>query len=346
MEPSSVHTRSTCVPRKRRDTAPAACESWCLPSHCGQWCRCAACTSCLEETKALPLCRLQPRPLQGRWYRKPAAGWHHKEPCIDQHRGTPAHFVPDNCSVARHSVRRLRGRIMLIGDSLIQFQFDALLAWLRRAGRTMQCTAIHRPETSLAQTSRTARRGGRLRDRLPELLYVNRYQGAEMDCEARGAPALTLMVRRLNLLPPSEAALARVLDPLFAPVGRDGIVVLNVGLWYGPLARLGGLHESAHHGAMSPQVRPSREVRGSERCRSQCRGRARRPRRRGEHLASSRAQPPRRTSGGGDSSSQRDSSSRGARHGARHGARLTLHRCALTRRACMSPAPLATCPLA
>ena len=159
---------------------------------------------------------------------------------------------------------------MLIGDSLMQFQFDALLAWLRRAGRTMQCTAIHRPETSLAQTSRTARRGGRLRDRLPELLYVNRYQGAEMDCEARGAPALTLMVRRLNLLPPSEAALARVLDPLFAPVGRDGTVVLNVGLWYGPLARLGGLHASAHHGATSPQVRPSREARGSERCRSQC----------------------------------------------------------------------------
>jgi hypothetical protein len=159
---------------------------------------------------------------------------------------------------------------MLIGDSLMQFQFDALLAWLRRAGRTMQCTAIHRPETSLTQTSRTARRGGRLRDRLPELLYVNRYQGAEMDCVARGAPALTLMVRRLNLLPPSEAALARVLDPLFAPVGRDGTVVLNVGLWYGPLARLGGLHASAHHGAISPQVRPSREARGSERCRSQC----------------------------------------------------------------------------
>ena len=69
---------------------------------------------------------------------------------------------------------------------------------------------------------------------------MNRYQGAEMDCVARGAPALTLMVRRLNLLPPSEAALARVLDPLFAPVGRDGIVVLNVGLWYGPLWRGSG----------------------------------------------------------------------------------------------------------
>eukprot|EP00966_Prymnesium_polylepis_P118940 2749089-Prymnesium_polylepis.1 len=46
------------------------------------------------------------------------------------------------------------------------------------------------------------------------------------------------MARRLNLLPPShEAGGAAFLSRLVAPVGRSGTVLVNVGLWYGALAR-------------------------------------------------------------------------------------------------------------
>lgn len=55
-------------------------------------------------------------------------------------------------------------------------------------------------------------------------------------CVAKTRPPLTIMARRLNLLPVMEAELARVFDSLAALVGHEGILVLNVGLWVSTLA--------------------------------------------------------------------------------------------------------------
>ena len=256
-----------CVPHKHRDSSHAACEPWCRRSHCGHWCRCSACTACKVGVE-LPRCRYDHQPLRGRWHRQPFGGFRNKEACIDKHRGEPGHFAPSNCSLQRHGVTRLRGNLMLVGDSLMQFQFDALVAWLNRAGRHMKCRPVHRSEAMAAaarQTAATSAAGGSsssgsgsgssgggsggssgsLRERMAELLFANRYQGTEMDCVAANAPALKLSVRRLNLLPPSEAALAPILDGLLGSVGRHGIALLNVGLWYGPLARRGARHAAA-----------------------------------------------------------------------------------------------------
>jgi hypothetical protein len=125
---------------------------------------------------------------------------------------------------------------MLVGDSLMQYQFDALLAWQRRSGLALNCKHVEQPAPD---TSRSRDLGSttaaRRRAAVRQLMVAAKYDTRTQDCSRSG---LTLMMRRLNLLPISYAEIVRVLDSLFAPLGSNGVAVLNVGLWYGPLARL------------------------------------------------------------------------------------------------------------
>lgn len=135
---------------------------------------------------------------------------------------------------------------MFIGDSLTQYQFDALLAWLRRAGMPMRCTKVAESEsgfTNGASSSTALKR--RRHAAIREMMTVAKYEGANMDCMR---PGLTLMLRRLNLLPLPGTALTRYLDAIFAPLGglsEGSVAVINVGLHYGPLSRHAAFSDQA-----------------------------------------------------------------------------------------------------
>ena len=188
-----------------------------------------------------PICPLpfgQSAPLHGTWQRRPRGGFSEHSTCLDgSKRGAPAIFLPNNCTLRRLPARALRGRVMLIGDSLMQYQFDALLAWQRRSGLPLRCRPFKQPSlisdvprSDDAKNTRATRRRAAVR----ELLTKSRYDGEPQDCSR---PGLQLMVRRLNLLPADDAELDHALNVLLAPLGERGVAVLNVGLWYGPLAR-------------------------------------------------------------------------------------------------------------
>ena len=131
---------------------------------------------------------------------------------------------------------------MFVGDSLTQYQFDALLAWLRRAGMPMRCTKVDEAGLrflSAADSNKVAAglKKRRRHEAIREMMISAKYDGANLDCMR---PGLTLMLRRLNLLPLPATALTRYLDALLAPLGgvSDGsVAVINVGLHYGPLSR-------------------------------------------------------------------------------------------------------------
>lgn len=174
----------------------------------------------------------------GRWTScaRRACGQH--AACLDgSKRGRPAIFWPANCSMrhAKLSKSLIGRRIMFVGDSLMQYQFDALLAWLRRAGLPMRCQPV--PEHTSLHHSEGPPRMQPKYAAIRELMHVAKYEGQPIDCVR---PGLRLMSRRLNLLPLPADSLAHQLDELFSPLGgsSDGsVVLLNVGLHYGPLAR-------------------------------------------------------------------------------------------------------------
>ena len=116
---------------------------------------------------------------------------------------------------------------MLIGDSLMQYQFDALLAWQRRSGLPLRCRPFKQPSlisdvprSDDAKNTRATRRRAAVR----ELLTKSRYDGEPQDCSR---PGLQLMVRRLNLLPADDAELDHALNVLLAPLGERGVAVLE-----------------------------------------------------------------------------------------------------------------------
>ena len=129
--------------------------------------------------------------------------------------------------------------VMFVGDSLIHYQFDALLAWLRRAGLPMRCKPV--PDLTPANVSQQhARSFGRAAryEAIRELINVARYDSKSLDCF--GAGNTIFMSRRMNLLPLPVESLERHLDALFSPLGGHAggaVVVLNVGLHYGALSR-------------------------------------------------------------------------------------------------------------
>ena len=105
-------------------------------------------------------------------------------------------------------------RIMFVGDSLMQYQFDALLAWLRRAGLPMRCQPV--PEHTSLHHSEGPPRMQPKYAAIRELMHVAKYEGQPIDCVR---PGLRLMSRRLNLLPLPADSLAHQLDELFSPLG-------------------------------------------------------------------------------------------------------------------------------
>ena len=138
----------------------------------------------------------------------------------------------------RLRVSTLRGRrIMLVGDSLVQYQFDALLAWLRRAGINMRCrpvpdqvlfNASQQEDETVASLGTAGLRASQYAA-IRELMSVSKYESAAMDCF--GAGKTVLMSRRLNLLPLPDTSLERHLDALFRPLGGSAsgaVVMLNV----------------------------------------------------------------------------------------------------------------------
>ena len=78
-----------------------------------------------------------------------------------------------------------------------------------------------------------------------ELSMADHYERHAADCKRQD---MRLISHRLNLLPPASAVNAgSFYQSLFAPLGRDGVVVFHLGLWVGALAR----HKSfAKHGTM------------------------------------------------------------------------------------------------
>ena len=87
-----------------------------------------------------------------------------------------------------------RKNVMLIGDSLMQHQFAALLAWQRRSGVPLRCQTVEQPSLTHDAVRETASR----HKAIDELLTTARYDGEPQNCVR---PGLTLMARRLNLLP-------------------------------------------------------------------------------------------------------------------------------------------------
>ena len=166
-----------------------------------------------------------------------ACGFH--TACLDgNRRGKAALFRPSNCTMRRLRVSTLRGRrIMLVGDSLVQYQFDALLAWLRRAGINMRCrpvpdqvlfNASQQEDETVASLGTAGLRASQYAA-IRELMSVSKYESAAMDCF--GAGKTVLMSRRLNLLPLPDTSLERHLDALFRPLGGSAsgaVVMLNV----------------------------------------------------------------------------------------------------------------------
>ena len=191
----------------------------------------------------MPSCfRVPPERVQGSWHR-PARSVFGAAACIDAsgRRGLPAAFDA-NCTIRTLKPSALRGlKLMLIGDSLMQYQFAALVAWLGRAGRPLKCT----PVSQQTLDPRGTVHDDAVSSAVQELAFQDPYDGGAQDCER---PGLSLYSRRLNLLPPA-AELIDVLDTLFAPLRTTGepgqaIAVINVGLWYdGPLARHAALAE-------------------------------------------------------------------------------------------------------
>ena len=133
-------------------------------------------------------------------------------------------FEPAHCTLPEASrPTQLRGRFLFLGDSIMRYQFDELVAWLRRLGAPLRCVAAEQPEW----------RGGG--SAMHALLASDAYERPPVDCSR---PVLTLMARRLNLLPPAGAdGAAAFLSRLVAPAGAGGVVIINVGLWYPMLAR-------------------------------------------------------------------------------------------------------------
>ena len=178
--------------------------------------------------------------IRGSWRRMPHA-MYGTAACLDRSgaRGLPAAFEPHNCSLPPVRLSAMRDlKLMLIGDSLMQYQFASLVAWFGRAGVPLRCKPAVQP--TLTQGS------GRLAAAVNELAQQDPYEGGPQDCER---PGLTLYSRRLNLLPLDRREIRRFFDALFAPLLRRSdsgdsrpagrsVVLLNVGLWYdGPLSR-------------------------------------------------------------------------------------------------------------
>ena len=162
-----------CTPRNARDH-PAGCEAWCtLRAHC-RWCKCSQCSRCTmagalslgmavtpglasttrvprltssaaRSNRTLPSCTSQHlllTPLLGAWKPiEPASrcAAHCASQCAAFRRAThrTMRFVPTHCRLPRVSPLQLRGRkILFAGDSIMRYQFDELLAWLRRQARS------------------------------------------------------------------------------------------------------------------------------------------------------------------------------------------------------------------
>ena len=152
------------------DSNEVTCEQWCRPVHCRKWCKCKGCAKC-QNNRCV-------RNVHGMWSRRPERGFRFKEPCIDRHRGTPAHFEPSNCTIAQKSSSAVRGRLLFVGDSLMHFQFEALISWLQRSGRQMHC----KPAAPALFTPATPKSGMTgLAARIDALTYVNRYKSVEME---------------------------------------------------------------------------------------------------------------------------------------------------------------------
>ena len=173
--------------------------------------------------------------------RPPKGGYRDREVCIDKHRGHPAYFQPANCTLAQTHLASLRGTVLLIGDSLTQFQFDSLVSWFRRAGLPLKCVRAS-PLPRLSSTPSSAAASA-----VRDLMFVDRYGSTPMDCMRGGARSggeFRLMVRRLNLLPTSESEIEHLLSPLLVSVGalsKPTHAVVNVGLWYDHLSHHKGL---------------------------------------------------------------------------------------------------------
>lgn len=172
------------------------------------------------------LVRRRPSKLRGTWQDQPQAGFGDTA-CLDgSRRGRPAWFIPSNCSLPRLPVSILSGHIMLVGDSLMQYQFDALLAWAKRAQIPLQCRRANQASFS-TQSSDEADRA------VLALMSAANYDSRPRDCRREG---LTLSIRRLNLFPPASDVVG-TFTRLFESVGTNGVVIINVGLWVGRLAR-------------------------------------------------------------------------------------------------------------
>ena len=194
--------------------------------------------------------------IHGEWIRRPYGGYSHREACIDRHRGNPGRFIASNCTLPTQRPGVLRGSVMFIGDSLMQYQHQALVAWMGRAGRPLKCHTVARSSVHFSASDDRKELAGSL----PALMFVDTYDGREQDCIR---PHLTLMSRRLNVLPTTEADIAAVFDPLFSQMGdaHRRVAVLNVGLWYGPKLTEQHLAFIAALGREQRQQRPSREAR-------------------------------------------------------------------------------------
>lgn len=178
-------------------------------------------------------CALSSRPLHGSWQKQPPSGSFGETACLDgSRRGAPAYFKPHNCTLQRRAAGTLSGSIMMIGDSLMQYQFDALLAWQKRAGTPLRCRPF---DQSTLVTGVASMGDGTAATAVRALMTAAKYTSHPQDCTRQG---LSMYMRRLNLLPIADAHVRSLFDHLVAPLGTDGIVIINVGLWYGaPLSR-------------------------------------------------------------------------------------------------------------
>ena len=116
--------------------------------------------------------------------------------------------------------------IMLIGDSLMQYQFDALLAWQRRAGTPLKCKKINQPDL-IWEPSEGADDEAQQKA-IRTLLTAAKYDGEPQDCSR---PGLKLYARRLNLLPVGRRATIRAFEALF-PHGAMQFCVCVTPTWW------------------------------------------------------------------------------------------------------------------
>ena len=84
---------------------------------------------------------------------------------------------------------------MFVGDSLIHYQFDALLAWLRRAGLPMRCKGV----ADLTPPNASQQQDGFWRAAqyaaIRDLINVARYDSKSLDCEGAGNLGETELMR-------------------------------------------------------------------------------------------------------------------------------------------------------